>query len=85
MTTDRRHIDLVLRVFKELAPASADGITPGAVNTRLRELGEPMGTWEVRGAFTALETDGAIVIDEQTGAWHLAENLAGTKKRSGTA
>jgi hypothetical protein len=85
MTTDRRHIDLVLRVFKELAPASACGITPGAVNTRLRELGEPMGTWEVRGAFTALETDGAIAIDEQTGAWHLAENRTSTKKRSGTA
>ena len=62
MTTDRRHIDLVLRVFKELAPTRAGGITPGAVNTRLRELGEPMGEWEVRGAFTALENDGAIVI-----------------------
>ncbi len=90
MTTDRRHIDLVLRVFKELAPASANdfaerGITPGAVNTRLRELGEPMGTWEVRGAFTMLEQDGAIVIDEQTGAWHLAEDRAKSQKRRGTA
>lgn len=85
MTTDRRHIDLVLRVFKELAPARADGITPGAVNTRLRELGEPMGTWEVRGAFTMLEQDGAIVIDEQTGAWHLAEGRAKSQKRRGTA
>lgn len=83
MTTDRRHIDLVLRVFKELAPTRAGGITPGAVNTRLRELGEPMGTWEVRGAFTALETEGAIVIDEQTGAWYLAEDR--TQKRRGTA
>jgi hypothetical protein len=85
MTTDRRHIDLVLRVFKELVTAGAAGITPGAVNTRLRELGEPMGTWEVRGAFTTLETDGAIVIDVQSGAWYLAEDRAKTKKRRGTA
>ena len=85
MTTDRRHNDLVLRVFKELAPAHTNGITPGAVNTRLRELGEPMGTWEVRGAFTMLEQDGAIVIDEQTGAWHLAEDRAKSQKRRGTA
>ena len=89
MTTDRRHIDLVLRVFKELVsvgggtPASSGGITPGAVNTRLRELGAPMDTWEVRGAFTTLETDGAIVIDEQSGAWYLAEDK--TQKRRGTA
>ncbi len=85
MTTDRRHIDLVLRVFKELVSAGADGVSPGAVNTRLRELGEPMGTWEVRGAFTSLETDGAIVIDEQSGAWHLLEDRTNTKKRRGTA
>ncbi len=85
MTTDRRHIDLVLRVFKELASAAANGISPGAVNTRLRELGEPMGAWEVRGAFTTLETDGAIVIDEQSGAWHLTEGRAKTNKRRGTA
>ena len=85
MTTARRHIDLVLRVFKELAPTRAGGITPGAVNTRLRELGEPMGTWEVRGAFTALENDGAIVIDDQTSAWYLAEDRAKTQKRRGTA
>ncbi len=55
------------------------------MNTRLRELGEPMGTWEVRGAFTMLEQDGAIVIDEQTGAWHLAEDRAKSQKRRGTA
>jgi hypothetical protein len=85
MTTDRRHIHLVLRVFKELVTAGADGISPGAVNTRLRELGEPMGTWEVRGAFTTLETDGAIAIDEQSGAWYLTEDRANTKKRRGTA
>jgi hypothetical protein len=85
MTTDRRHIDLVLRVFKELVSAGTGGITPGAVNTRLRELGEPMGTWEVRGALTTLETGGAIVIDEQSGAWHLAEDRVGTQKRRGIA
>ena len=85
MTTDRRHIDLVLRVFKELASAGTGGITPGAVNTRLRELGEPMGSWEVRGAFTTLETAGAIVIDQQSGAWYLAEDRAKTQKRRGTA
>jgi len=84
MTTDRRHTDLVLRVFKELVAAGASGVAPGAVNARLRELGEPMGTWAVRGALTALEHGGAIVIDENTGLWHLADSRAKGRK-SGTA
>ena len=85
MTTDRRHIDLVLRVFKELVAAGATSVTPGALTTQLRELGEPMGTWAVRGALTTLETDGAIAIDEQTGAWHLANDRTGAGKLRGTA
>jgi hypothetical protein len=85
MTTDRRRIDLVLRVFKELVAAGADGVLPGAVNSRLREIGEPMGTWTVRGAFSALESEGEIVIDEQTSEWHLTDDRAKARPRSGTA
>jgi len=83
MTTDRRHIDLVLRVFKEITAAGANGVTPGAVAMKLRERGEPMGTWAVRGALSTLEADGEIVIDPQTGAWHPAG--AGSGKKRGTA
>ncbi len=45
---------------------------PGAINARLRELGEPLGTWEVRGELSALERSGEIVNDPATGAWSLA-------------
>ena len=84
MTTDRRHIDLVLRIFKELVAAGVDGVTPGAVGMKLREFGEPMGTWAVRGALTSLESDGEIAIDAQSGTWHLASNDHANKLR-GTA
>jgi DNA-binding FadR family transcriptional regulator len=76
---DRRRVDLVMRVFKELVAAGATGVSPGAINTRLRELAEPMGTWEVRGALTALEADGEIVVDERSGAWFLADDSAKTQ------
>lgn len=85
MTNDRRRVDLVLRVFKELIAAGADGVSPGAINARLRELAEPMGTWEVRGALTALEAAGEIVINERTGAWFLADNAAKTQPLRDTA
>ena len=79
MINDRRRVDLVMRVFKELVAAGAKGVSPGAINTRLRELAEPMGTWEVRGALTALEADGEIVVDERSGAWFLADDSAKTQ------
>jgi hypothetical protein len=84
MTTDRRHIDLVLRIFKELVAAGTDGITPGAICTKLRQFGEPMGTWAVRRALTALEADGEVIIDEPTGTWHLAD-ASTTGQLRGTA
>jgi hypothetical protein len=84
MTIDRRHTDLVLRVFKELAAAGSKGVTPGAVSMKLRELGEPMGTWAVRGALSTLEADGEIALDSPTGTWHPASSVGSGKKR-GTA
>jgi hypothetical protein len=79
VTADRRRIDLVLRVFNDLVTAGADGVMPGAINERLRTLGEPMGTWEVRGALSTLEAEGEIVIDDNTGAWYPADK--GTKRQ----
>ena len=76
MSIDRRRSDIVLRVFKELVAAGADGVAPGAINARLRELGEPMGMWEVRGALSDLEAAGEITLDAQTGTWHLSDGAA---------
>lgn len=85
MTNDRRRVDLVMRVFKELVAAGAKGVSPGAINTRLREVAEPMGAWEVRGALTTLEADGEIVIDEGTGNWFLTDESAKTQSLRDTA
>jgi hypothetical protein len=79
VTEDRRRTDLVLRVFKEVVAAGTADVLPGAINERLRALGQPMGTWEVRGELSKLEADGAIVIDSDSGAWHLAD--PGSKKQ----
>lgn len=76
VSIDRRRSDIVLRVFKELVAAGAGGVAPGAINARLRELEEPMDTWEVRGALSDLEAAGEIVNDTQTGAWRLSDSGA---------
>jgi hypothetical protein len=68
-----RRTDLVLGVFKELVANGVDGVRPGAICDRLRELGRPMGAWEVRGELSTLEASREIVIDDATGAWYLRE------------
>ena len=75
MSTDPRRTQLVLRIFKELTAQEQgrDGLRPGDINARLRELGIPMGTWEVRGEFSVLEASGDIILDEATANWLLAE------------
>jgi hypothetical protein len=73
VTHRSQRTDLVLGVFKELIASGADAVWPGEINDRLRELGQPMGTWEVRGELSKLEASGEIVNDAATGAWHLRE------------
>lgn len=73
------------RVFEGLA-AQADpgvGIVPGAINAQLRELGSPMGAWEVRLELTNLEAAGEVRCDPATGRWHqVSAGAQQSKKRS---
>jgi hypothetical protein len=82
VTTDSRRTDLVLRVFEELLSTGRydDGLRPGDIGTRLRELGTPLGSWEIRYELTALERLGTIALDEATGRWHPARTDARRKR-----
>jgi hypothetical protein len=75
----------VLRVLRELIAEGAPQVLPGDINTRLRESGEPLGTWEVRGELSTLERSGEIVNDPRTGAWVLAAPGHKSQRRRGSA
>jgi hypothetical protein len=81
-----RRTDLVLRIVNELLddPDNAAGILPGDVNTRLRDLGSPMGAWEVRGELANLAAAGVLVVDPDTTRWSRVPAAAPAAKRSGT-
>jgi hypothetical protein len=85
VTHRSRRTDLVLGVFKELIANGADSVQPGAINDRLRELGQPMGTWEVRGELSNLEASGEIINDAATGAWYLREQRDKQQRMRDTA
>jgi hypothetical protein len=71
VTAKSRRTDLVLRVFKDLVADGVDGVSPGAICGRLRDISQPLGTWEVRGELTTLEAGGEIVLDEDRAVWYL--------------
>ena len=49
---------------------------PGDVGTKLRAEGQPLDAWEIRGEFSTLESEGLITLEEESGAWTLAQDTA---------
>ena len=85
MTEHQRRTDLVLHVLRELIAAGATQVLPGAINARLREMGQPLGTWEVRGELSTLERSGDIANDPATGAWYVPAQSGKSQRRRGSA
>lgn len=75
VSTELRRTHVVLDIFKLLIAdgRGSDGLRAGDICTRLREMGLPMETWQVRGELSNLEANGSIVVDSRTGAWFLVE------------
>ena len=69
----RKRTETIYAIFRELAAGRREDIRPGDINSVLRDRGQPLGTWEVRGELSVLESEGLIKCDPQTGAWHLTE------------
>ena len=75
-----RRTNLVLAAVRALAsggetnsaPGGArDGFTQSDIGAYLRDQGEPMSAWEVRGELTNLERAGEVRIDPATAIWHV--------------
>jgi hypothetical protein len=74
LSVEQRRTKLVYSVIEELVEAGKAEFQPGDVNSALRERGQPLGTWEVRGEFSVLSNQGLINLDPTTGRWALAKS-----------
>ena len=72
MSNDQRVTDNVFAAVREVA-ASTPTFRPGDVAGFLRDKGEPMGAWEIRGELSRLEAAGLLSNDPVTGTWSLIE------------
>jgi hypothetical protein len=80
MSTERKRTETVYAIILELVQGGLEHVRPGNVNDTLRERGQPMGGWEVRGEFTNLQAKGLLELDEATGDWHTTENTPENKR-----
>ncbi len=72
------------KVFAAIKQATDNRTTtpfrPGDISQTLRDGGYPLGSWEIRGEFSALAELAMITLDEASAAWALTERGARTEK-----
>lgn len=73
VSIDQYRTDQVFVIIQELTSQGLDEFRPGHIADALREAGDPLLTWEIRGELSTLEADGLISVNAATGAYHLAE------------
>jgi hypothetical protein len=66
-------------ILQEFVKNGKANFRPGDVNSVMRERGSPLGTWEMRAEFAALEKTGRIACDADTGLWHLTDKASSKK------
>ena len=72
LSNDQRVTDNVFAAVREVA-AGTPTFRPGDIASHLRDKGQPMGAWEIRGELSRLEAAGLISNDPITGAWSVIE------------
>ncbi len=73
MSLEQRRTKLVYATIEQLVAEGRKRFQPGDVNSALRAIDQPLGTWEVRGEFTLLAEQGLIELDKATGLWSLTK------------
>ena len=81
MSIEDRQTKTVYAVIEELVEQGAATFRPGDVASALRERGQPLGAWEIRGEFSVLEADGLISVDAKSGEWSIKK--AASRKAAG--
>jgi hypothetical protein len=72
LSIELRRKKVVLSVIEKLLADGRAEFRPGDIAAYLRERNQPMGVWEIRRELSALEADGVIENDADSGAWRAA-------------
>ncbi len=71
MALDKYTSDQIKAEISKLADEGRALLRPSDVLTRLRELGSPIGAWNIRAEFTRLTREGFLEFDADTAYWRV--------------
>ena len=72
MSLDKRRIETVSTVIRELTEQGKKGVRPGDVAEKLRTSNSPIGVWQIRADFVQLTEEGFLELEQERGFWRLA-------------
>lgn len=80
MSIDRRRIERVLSIIRDLAAEGSKRLTPADVAEQLRSDNSPAPVWQLRADFSQLAEEGEIELDQETATWQVSadESLKNT-------
>ena len=73
MSIEQRRTETVYAVIQELVDQGRTSFRPADVTSILRDQGQPLGAWEVRGEFSILEARGLIELNAESADWSLTK------------
>ena len=72
VSLDKRRIEIISTVIRELTEQGKKGVRPGDVAEKLRTSNSPIGVWQIRADFAQLTEEGFLKLEQERGFWRLA-------------
>ena len=72
VSLDKRRIEIISAVIRELTQQGKNEVRPGDVAEKLRTSNSPIGVWQIRADFAQLTAEGFLKLEHDRGFWHLA-------------
>ena len=72
VSLDKRRIEIISSIVRELTERGKKEVRPGDVAEKLRTTNTPIGVWQIRADFAQLTDEGFLELEHQRGFWRLA-------------
>ena len=72
VSLDKRRIEIISAVIRELTEQGKNEVRPGDVAEKLRTSNSPIGVWQIRADFAQLTDEGFLELEHKRGFWRLA-------------
>ena len=72
VSLDKRRIEIISAVIRELTEQGKIEVRPGDVAEKLRTSNSPIGVWQIRADFAQLTDEGFLELEHKSGFWRLA-------------